>query len=216
MRVFQQVEETENKQRQLENLTENFNSLYSAYNELQQKYDMDLTREKERNAILEEKLKMMQKDNANRMLEKEKQEPQPLEESSFSVSQNPEQVAEESNFVPQDSKQVDEETGCTSQNPELVDKDSSSASQDTNLNAQDNGCEENAVVTTKKSWKLTRHFLGWERKKNVQNVHQQMESPCGSQDQEVTAEVGEEKAVKKKRHFFWKGQEGSTSNANTL
>lgn len=218
MRVFQQVEETENKQRQLENLTENYNSLYSAYDELQQKYDMDLTREKERNAILEEKLKMMQKDNANRMLEKEKQEPQPLEESSFSVSQNPEQVAEESNYVPQDSKQVDEETGCTSQNPELVDEDSPSASRDTNQNAQGNGCEENAVVTTKKPsfWKRTRHLLGLRRKKNVQNVHQQMESPCVSQDQEVTAEVGEEKAVKKKHHSFWKGQEGSTSNATTL
>lgn len=61
MKVFQQVEEIKDKQR-------------LAYNELQQKYDMDMTREKERIAILEEKLQMMQKDNASRMLEPESQD----------------------------------------------------------------------------------------------------------------------------------------------
>ncbi|KAG8003219.1 hypothetical protein GBF38_007622 [Nibea albiflora] len=91
------------------------------------------------------------------------QDPNPLQGSSFSVSQD----------------SVVEESGYISQNPEPGVEDSPSTSEDTDMNAEAEGCDENAAVTTRKPslWKQTRHFLGLRKKEKERNAQQQTESP---------------------------------------
>ncbi|KAG8013856.1 hypothetical protein GBF38_016062 [Nibea albiflora] len=73
------------------------------------------------------------------------QDPKPLQESSFSVSQD---------------------SGV---------EHSPSTSEDTDMNAGAEGCDENAAVTTRKPslWKQTGHFLGLRKKEKERNVQQQ-------------------------------------------
>ncbi|TKS75839.1 hypothetical protein D9C73_010000 [Collichthys lucidus] len=61
------------------------------------------------------------------------QDMEPLQAPSFSVSQD--------SVV---------ESGCVTHSPEPVVEDSPSTSEDTNLNAEAEGCDENAAVTTRK------------------------------------------------------------------
>ncbi|KAG8013875.1 hypothetical protein GBF38_016088 [Nibea albiflora] len=91
------------------------------------------------------------------------QDPQPLQEPSFSVFQD----------------LVVEESGYISQNPEPGVEDSPSTSGITDMNAGAEGCDENAAITTRKPslWNQTRHFIGLRKKEKERNVQQQTESP---------------------------------------
>ncbi|TKS73971.1 hypothetical protein D9C73_008052 [Collichthys lucidus] len=74
------------------------------------------------------------------------------------VSQDLEHLQAPSFSVSQDSVV---ESGCVTHSPEPVVEDSPSTSEDTNLNAEAEGCDENAAVTIRKPslWKQTHHFL---------------------------------------------------------
>ncbi|XP_027147567.1 microtubule organizer protein 1-like isoform X2 [Larimichthys crocea] len=96
------------------------------------------------------------------------QDLEPLQESSFSVSQD--------SVV---------ESGCVTHSPEPVVEDSSTTSEDTDLNAKAEGCDKNAAVTMRKPslWKQTHRFLGLRKKRRKEMCSSK--SPSVSQAQQL-------------------------------